>query len=67
MTNKVLSWFKIIIGCVLACASAFPFPRQDEGYAPIPVYGQPAPAYVAEPGPVGRVKMQVGVFNFAHK
>jgi len=50
---------KIVFVCGLVFASGYPYPRPDEGYAPIPVYGQPAPAYVAEPGPVGRVKMQV--------
>jgi len=38
-------------------AYPYPYALPDDGYAPQPVYGQPAPVY--EPGPVGRVKMQV--------
>ena len=47
----------IVLACLVACAVAYPYPQPDDGYAPVPVYGQPAPSY--EPGPVGRVKMQV--------
>lgn len=48
-----------MLAATLSCAVAFPYPRADEAYAPVPVYGQPAPSYAAEPLNVGRVKIQV--------